>query len=130
MHKEAFAAAQHWPAKVLAEDCPSRMILQHVTSRWGGLVMIALGHETLRFAQLRRKIGGISERMLAQTLQVLEADGLVARHDHGEVPPRVDYRLTPAGWEIATRVFALTDWIETHLPDLLAQRAETAQAPG
>lgn len=130
MHSPPAVLAELPRGDVLAADCPSRQILQHVTSRWGGLVMIALGRETLRFAQLRRKIGGISERMLAQTLQVLEADGLVARHDHGEVPPRVDYCLTPAGWEIATRVFALTDWIETHLPDLLARRAETAQAPG
>ena len=130
MHNPPVLLAELPRGDVLARDCPSRQILQHVTSRWGGLVMVALGRETLRFAQLRRRIGGISERMLAQTLQVLEADGLVARHDHGEVPPRVDYCLTPAGWEIATRVFALTDWIETHLPELLAERAEKAQALG
>ncbi|MBZ4023393.1 transcriptional regulator [Rhodobacter sp. TJ_12] len=105
---------------VFASACPSRQILQHVTSRWGGLVLIALREETLRFAQLRRRIDGISERMLAQTLQVLEGDGLILRTDHGEVPPRVDYTLTPAGREISARVFALSDWIEENLPELLA----------
>ncbi|SOC03650.1 HxlR family transcriptional regulator [Rhodobacter sp. JA431] len=105
---------------VFAAACPSRQILQHVTSRWGGLVLIALREETLRFAQLRRRIDGISERMLAQTLQVLEGDGLILRKDYGEVPPRVDYTLTPAGREISARVFALSDWIEENLPELLA----------
>jgi len=109
---------------VLSADCPSRLILSHVSSRWGGLALIALGPDCLRFSELRRRIGGISERMLAQTLQQLEGDGLIARRDHGEVPPRVDYRLTPAGQEIATRYLELAGWIERNLPDLLAaQRA-------
>ena len=111
---------------VLSELCPSRRILSHVTSRWGGLVLIALGHDCLRFAQLRRKIGGISERMLAQTLQTFEADGLLIRRDHGEVPPRVDYRLTDTGLEIAQRYLDLARWIETHLEDLIP--APTDQA--
>ena len=108
---------------VLAADCPSRQILQHVTSRWGGLVLIALGGEVLRFSALKRRIGGISERMLAQTLQVLEADGLVRRHAHDVVPPHVDYALTPVGAEIAQRVMALSDWIEGNLPLLVPQAA-------
>ncbi|PTV94409.1 HxlR family transcriptional regulator [Rhodobacter aestuarii] len=111
---------------VFAAACPSRQILQHVTSRWGGLVLIALREETLRFAQLRRRIDGISERMLAQTLQVLEGDGLILRKDYGEVPPRVDYTLTPAGREISARVFALSDWIEKNLPELLALTPDAA----
>ncbi|SOC02023.1 HxlR family transcriptional regulator [Rhodobacter maris] len=115
---------------VLARDCPSRQILQHVSSRWGGLVLIALRGSTLRFAELRRRIQGISERMLAQTLQVLEADGLLIRTDHGEVPPRVDYRLTPAGEEISARVFALSDWIESHLPELMALSSDAAGRTG
>ena len=86
---------------VLAPDCPSRPVLQHLTSRWGVLVMAVLATGTHRFAELRRRIGGVSERMLAQTLQQLEADGLVLRRDHGEVPPRVDYSLTPPGLEAA-----------------------------
>jgi DNA-binding HxlR family transcriptional regulator len=83
---------------LMAAECPSREVLKHLTSRWGVLVMIALEDgETRRFSQLKRAIGGVSERMLAQTLQWLEADGLVLRIAHDVVPPHVDYRLTPLG---------------------------------
>ena len=114
-------------ADVFAAGCPSRRILTHVGSRWGGLALVALRPGCLRFSELKRRIGGISERMLAQTLQSLEADGLIARRDHGEVPPRVDYRLTPAGAEIAARYFELAFWIEQNLPDLLAAQSAAAK---
>ncbi len=106
---------------VLAETCPSRPILSHLTSRWGVLVMIVLATGTHRFSELRRKAAGVSERMLAQTLQQLEADGFVARKAHAVVPPHVDYSLTPLGQEAAAHVIALTDWIETALPRILAE---------
>ena len=82
---------------VLSPSCPAREILQHVTSRWGVLVLVALQGGTLRFSELRRKVGVVSERMLAQTLQVLERDGFVERRAYPVVPPHVDYRLTPLG---------------------------------
>ena len=104
---------------VLDFDCPSRLILQHVTSRWGTLILIALSDGTLRFSEVRRRIGGISERMLAQTLQVLEADHLVRRVAHDVVPPHVDYTLTPLGAEVAARVLTLACWIEDNLPALM-----------
>lgn len=128
MHSQTFAAAQHWPANVLAQDCPSRVILQHVTSRWGTLILIALEPETLRFAELRRAVQGISERMLAQTLQILESDGLVHRHAHDVVPPHVDYRLTPLGREVAARVIDLARWIEANLDRLKSQDQSAAPA--
>ena len=103
---------------LMAEACPSRAVLRHVTSRWGVLVLIALETDTLRFGELRRRIGGVSERMLAQTLQWLEGDGLVNRVAHEVVPPRVEYSLTPLGREAAARVRALADWIETSLPSI------------
>ncbi|WP_127559656.1 winged helix-turn-helix transcriptional regulator [Saccharospirillum alexandrii] len=106
-------------ADVLAEDCPSRVVLQHMTSRWGILVLIALESGTHRFSQLRRKIGGVSERMLAQTLQSLEGDGLVNRVAYDVVPPHVEYSLTPLGVEAAEKVRHLTDWIEQSLPRIL-----------
>jgi DNA-binding HxlR family transcriptional regulator len=81
--------------QLFAADCPSRGVLDHVTSRWGVLALVALRDGTLRFSELRRRIGGVSEKMLAQTLQALEEDGFVLRTAHPEVPPRVDYRLTP-----------------------------------
>ena len=104
---------------VLAADCPSRLILQHVTSRWGTLVLIALSGGTVRFSGLRRAIEGVSERMLAQTLQVLEGDGLILREARAVVPPHVDYSLTPMGREVATRVLALAGWIEGNLAELV-----------
>lgn len=111
-------------ANVMAADCPSRVVLQHVTSRWGTLVLLALlAGGTLRFSELRRRIGGVSERMLAQTLQVLEGDGLISRHAHQVVPPHVDYCLTPLGAEAAERVLALAGWIEANLPRLVPARA-------
>jgi DNA-binding HxlR family transcriptional regulator len=73
-----------------------------------------------RFAELRRAIGGVSERMLAQTLQWLEGDGLVQRIAHDVVPPHVEYRLTPLGREAARRVRGLADWIEVNLPKVMA----------
>lgn len=103
---------------VLAQDCPSRAILAHVTGRWGTLVMVALSKGTHRFSELKRRIGGVSERMLAQTLQQLEGDGLVLRQAHQVVPPHVDYSLTPIGREVADRVVALTGFIETHLAQM------------
>lgn len=107
---------------VFAERCPSREVLQHVTSRWGVLVLVALLGGTHRFSDLRRKVAGVSERMLAQTLQWLEADGLVLRQAFPVVPPHVEYSLTSLGREAGERVQALADWIEGNLPDILAAR--------
>lgn len=103
---------------VMAEACPSRRILTHLTTRWSLLVLLALRDGTLRFGALKRRIGGISERMLAQTLTVLEADGFVSRHAREVVPPHVEYSLTPAGAEAAERVLGLTCWIESHVAGL------------
>jgi DNA-binding HxlR family transcriptional regulator len=100
--------------------CPSREVLKHLTSRWGVLVLIALQGGAHRFSALRRKIGGVSERMLAQTLQWLEADGMVHRKSFDVVPPHVEYSLTPLGQEAADKVAALADWIETRIPQIFA----------
>ncbi len=108
---------------LMAPECPSRSVLQHVTSRWGVLVLIALlAGGTQRFSELRRRIGGVSEKMLAQTLQWLEADGSVERHAHQVLPPHVDYRLTPLGHEVGRHVRELADWIEGKLPAILQAR--------
>ncbi len=107
---------------VLTPLCPSREILNHLTSRWGVLVLIALLPGTQRFSQLRRKIGGVSERMLAQTLQLLESDGIVERRAYEVVPPHVEYSLTPLGKEAAMKVRELADWIEGHYPEVLSQQ--------
>ncbi len=102
--------------------CPSRDVMRHVTSRWGVLVLIALQGGVHRFSGLRRKVSGVSERMLAQTLQWLESDGLVDRRAFPVVPPHVEYSLTPLGREAAAKVAGLADWIEENLEHL---RSET-----
>jgi DNA-binding HxlR family transcriptional regulator len=109
---------------VMAATCPSREILRHLTSRWGGLVLIALLSGTRRFSDLRRTIGGVSERMLAQTLQWLEQDGMLKRKDYNTVPPHVDYSLTPLGREAAKKVQQLADWLEVKLPAILDARSD------
>jgi DNA-binding HxlR family transcriptional regulator len=100
---------------LLAAGCPSREVLRHVTSSWGVLVLMALETGTHRFSELRRGIGGVSERMLAQTLQQLEGDGFVLRVAYAVVPPHVEYSLTPLGAEAAEKVRGLADWIELNL---------------
>lgn len=108
---------------VLAKDCPSRSILQDVTSRWGVLVLFSLLDGTHRFSELRKKISGVSEKMLSQTLQALEADGFVLRTAHPVIPPHVEYQLTESGVEVARRVEGLVNWIELNLAGILdAQR--------
>ena len=129
MHKTHPAAAPTLAAKLqrgdlFAEKCPSREVLKHLTSRWGVLVLVALRGGTHRFSELRRKIDGVSERMLAQTLQWLEGDGLVLRRSCRVVPPHVEYSLTALGHEAAAKVEGLADWIEGNLPKIIdAQRA-------
>ena len=114
--------------ELFAAECPSRAVLQHVTSRWGVLVLVALLAGTHRFSDLRRKIGGVSEKMLAQTLQWLEGDGFVLRTQYPVVPPHVEYSLTPMGVEVARQVEGLADWIEGNLGRILSGRRERADA--
>ncbi len=106
--------------------CPSREVMRHVTSSWGVMVLIALQGGTLRFSALRRRVAGVSDRMLAQTLQWLEGDGLVVRRAYPVVPPHTDYTLTALGQEAAARVAALADWIEEKLPQLKKAGAATS----
>jgi len=100
---------------VLAADCPSRVVLNHISSRWGGLILISLREKKYRFSELRRHISGVSERMLAQNLQTLEADGFIIRKSYDVVPPHVEYSLTPLGREVADIVANLTNWVESNL---------------
>ncbi len=107
---------------LFAAQCPSREILKHVTSRWGILILISLRDGTHRFSDLRRKIGGISEKMLAQSLQALEQDGFINRVSYPVLPPHVEYTLTGSGEQISEKIAMLADWIEINLPDILAQK--------
>ena len=112
--------------EVLDRNCPSREVLNHVCSRWGVLVLVVLRDGMHRFSELRRKIGGISEKMLSQTLQSLEHDGFVERKALPVVPPHVEYRLTPLGEDVAAQVDSLASWIEANLPRIMQARQERA----
>ncbi|AEW96770.1 MULTISPECIES: winged helix-turn-helix transcriptional regulator [Streptomycetaceae] len=105
---------------VFARSCPSRHTLEHVTGRWGALTLGALSENTLRFNELRRRVDGVSEKMLSQTLHALERDGLVHREDRQTNPPRVEYRLTPLGESVAERLLSLIELIEGKMPEVLA----------
>ena len=94
-----------------APDCPTRVLLDHITSRWGVLILVALSSGTMRWGELRRWAGGISEKMLAQTLRTLGADGLVLREQRPVVPPHVDYSLTDRGRELAALLLPLMEWV-------------------
>jgi DNA-binding HxlR family transcriptional regulator len=111
---------------LFAPECPTREILRHVTSRWGVLVLFALMEGTHRFSDLRRKVGGVSEKMLAQTLQFLEQDGFIRRVSHPVVPPHVEYSLTPLGEDIGRHVGSLADWIESNLPKIVKAQQKRA----
>lgn len=117
----------HQRGVVFSDKCPSREILKHLTSRWGVLVLMALLGGPHRFSALRRKISGVSERMLAQTLQVLETDGFVDRHAYPVVPPHVEYTLTPIGREAAEKVRDFADWIEINIGRILDARRENEE---
>jgi DNA-binding HxlR family transcriptional regulator len=96
-------------------DCPAREVLNHISNRWGGLVLGALLDRAMRYSEIRARVGGISEKMLAQTLDVLERDGLISRTSHPVVPPHVEYALTSSGRELAVRLYELFKWIGTNV---------------
>jgi DNA-binding HxlR family transcriptional regulator len=110
------------PPNVNRAGCPSRLVLEHVTSRWGVLILTALLERSYRFSELRRQVGGVSEKMLAQTLQTLERDGFVHRDAKPVIPPRVDYALTPMGHEVAEQMQVLTRWVVDKLDDVFQAR--------
>jgi DNA-binding HxlR family transcriptional regulator len=106
------------------KECPARVVLNHVSSRWGVLVLTAMRDGPLRFYELRGKIEGISEKMLSQTLRTLVHDGFVLRTVTPTTPPQVSYSLTAMGEGITEPLQALCDWIRDHADGILA--AQTA----
>ena len=97
-------------------------MLDRIADRWTALVIRALAEGTMRYGELQRRIRGVSQKMLTQTLRSLERDGLVTRRVHPVVPPMVEYALTPLGRTLIRPLEAVCDWAETHLPELLAAR--------
>ena len=109
-------------ADVFARDCASRDVLGDVTGKWAVLALLALDEGGYRFNALRRRVEGVSEKMLAQTLHTLERDGLVAREVVTAIPPRVEYALTPLGARVAGSVRGLVETLEDTAVDIVAAR--------
>ncbi|MEO8908065.1 MAG: helix-turn-helix domain-containing protein [Microbacteriaceae bacterium] len=99
-------------------DCPTRRILDRIGDRWTVLVVGVLGEGTARFSELRRRVEGVSQKMLTQTLRALERDGLVRRTVYPEVPVRVEYALTDAGRTLLEPLRVLQEWSIEHLGDV------------
>ena len=117
----SYAEIQRTYEAAFTANCPTRVVLDHVISKWGVLVLLALSDGTARWGELRRTVEGISEKMLATTLRTLEADGIVARTSYPEVPPRVEYSLTDLGRELMERMLPLMNWIAEHA-DAMVER--------
>ncbi len=117
----SFAQMQRESPGIFTEACPSRTVLDHVTSKWGVLVLLSLTDGTRRWGELRRSVDGISEKMLATTLRTLAADGIVERTSYPEVPPRVEYSLTPLGVELMERVMPLMTWIQANAEEIVSR---------
>ena len=111
---------------VISAGCPSRIVLEHVTSKWGLLLLIILSEGEQRWSTLRRRADGISEKMLAQTLKMLERDGLVLRHAQATIPPRVDYSLTPRGYELSALLVPLAEWTVQNATDIVDSQRQFA----
>lgn len=114
---------------VYAEACPSRAILELIADKWTLLILPALRRGRLRNGDLMRLIGGVSQKMLTQTLRELERNGLVNRIDHREVPPRVEYELTDLGRSLSDLMRDLDGWVEENLATVMEARAAFQSAP-
>jgi DNA-binding HxlR family transcriptional regulator len=109
-------------ASVLKPQCPSRIVLDRIADKWTALIIQVLANGARRYAALQREIGGISQKMLTQTLRSLERDGLVLRKVYPVVPPKVEYSLTRLGRTLIDPLNGLCRWSERHLPELQANR--------
>jgi len=107
---------------VYSQDCPTRTVLDIVADKWASLLIVALVPGTKRFQQLKREIGGITQKMLTQTLRSLERNGLVERRAYATVPPRVEYTLTRLGHTLSETLEALQDWSVAHVGEILQAR--------
>ncbi len=112
----------------LVEICPIRNVVARFGNKWAFLVIMLLSENgTTRFNQLRKLIPDISTKMLSSTLSVLEADGLVSRKVYPEVPPRVEYALTPTGQSLVPLILQLTEWAQSHMQSILKHRSAYEQ---
>lgn len=113
---------RHRPGDAYDPDCPTRQILDRIGDKWAVLVLLTLARGPVRFNDLRRRIGAISQKMLSQTLKSLERDGLVTRAAYPTVPVTVEYALTPLAEGLIAILETVTHWAEAHVGDILAAR--------
>lgn len=120
--------APDWIGKVDPCDanCPSRDILDLIGDRWSLLLLLVIAQGHHRNGELKRRVGGISQKMLTQTLRALEANGLVVRRDFQTVPPHVEYHLTPLGASLGHSLIPLFEWIEREFDAVVAARVAFA----
>jgi DNA-binding HxlR family transcriptional regulator len=111
------------PANPYNMHCPSRDLLDLVGGKWAILIVCCLQQGPVRTGALKRQVGGISQKMLTQTLRALERDGFVERISYPEVPPRVEYRLTALGQSFAELARTMEQWVIEHYPAILARRS-------
>ncbi|MVU82899.1 transcriptional regulator [Nocardia sp. ET3-3] len=117
------------PADVYSAKCPTRQVLDHIAGKWTVLVIDSLLQQgTMRYTDLSRRIGGVSQKMLTQTLRSLESDGFLTRTVHPTIPPRVEYELTPLGRSLAEPIAALRVWTERHINEIEQARDRIAQS--
>jgi DNA-binding HxlR family transcriptional regulator len=116
------AAASASTPSVFDPSCSARDALELIATKWAMLILPALARGPMRNGALLRQVGGISQKMLTQTLKDLERNGLVVREDRGTVPPHVEYRLSPLGRSLSRALIALDRWAEQNFPALDAAR--------
>lgn len=115
-------AADHIRGDVHAADCPTRRLLDRIADKWTTLLLTTLDGGAMRFNALKRRIGGVSQKMLSQTLRQMERDGLVLRHVEPTVPVSVTYEITPLGRTLVAALTPMIDWAETRMADVEAAR--------
>ena len=108
--------------QVLSSECPSRELMEHLTNKWSVLVLRCLKDGVHRFSELKQRIEGVSEKMLAQTLKMLEQDGFILRTVYPVVPPKVEYQLTILGSQAADKVNNFLDWLERATPEIIKNK--------
>jgi DNA-binding HxlR family transcriptional regulator len=115
----SFAQIKETAPMLFEQGCGTRVILDHIMSKWGVLVLSSLSEGTRRWGVLRREVDGISEKMLASTLRTLTDDGLVHRESFPTVPPHVEYSLTPLGRDLMERMLPLVEWVADNADGML-----------
>ena len=111
----------------LFPDCPIRNVLARISDKWSLLVLYTLKDNTLRFSNLRQAIPDVSQKMLTHTLRTLETDGLIIRKVYAEIPPKVEYSLTPRALSLLPHIDGLIGWAQENMEAILKDRTRTAQ---